>query len=71
MLADEWMDHPTQWLPLRYPDLYHYLIKTPGVYAQEKMGNYEPLQALQLLFVWVGSKCGICNTIIWKCFADV
>ena len=25
--ADVWMDDPTQWPPLSYPDLYHYLIE--------------------------------------------
>ena len=42
------MDDPTQWPPLRYPDLYHYLMKTPGVYTQDgkdKMENYRALQA--------------------------
>ena len=49
------MNDPTQWLPFRYPDLYHYLIKTPEVYSQDKMGNYKALQALQVLFAWVVS----------------
>ena len=40
--ADVWMDDPTQWPPLSYPDLYHYLIKTPGVYTQEKMEITKP-----------------------------
>ena len=71
LLADVLMDDPTQWLPFWYPDLYHYLIKTPGVYSQDKMGNYKALQALRVLFAWVRSKCGICNIIIWKCLADV
>ena len=39
------MDDPTQWPPLSHPDLYHYLIKTPGVYTQEKMENCKALQA--------------------------
>ena len=41
-------------------------------YTQEKMDNYKALQAYGyfLLFVWVGSKYGTCNIIIWKCFAD-
>ena len=41
-------------------------------YTQEKMDNYKALQAhgYFLLFVWVGSKYGTCNIIIWKCFAD-
>ena len=29
--ADVWMDDPTQWPPLSYPDLYCYLIKTPAL----------------------------------------
>ena len=60
--ADVWMDDPTQWPPLSYPDLYHYLII--------KNGKLQRLTSPQVLFVWVGSKCGTCN-IIWKCFADV
>ena len=35
--ADVWMDDPTQWPPLSYPDLCHYLIKIPGVHTQERM----------------------------------
>ena len=69
--ADVWMDDPTQWSPLSYPDLYLYLIKTPGVYTQEKNGKLQSLTSPQVLFVCVGSKCGTCNIIIWKCFADV
>ena len=38
--ADVWMDEPTQWLPLSYPDLCHYLIKTPGVYIYLKKESY-------------------------------
>ena len=34
-----WMDNSTQWPPLSFPDLYHYLIKTTGVYNQEKREN--------------------------------
>ena len=45
MPTDVWMDDLTQWPPLRYPDLYHYLIKAPDVYTQEKMENYKTLQA--------------------------
>ena len=49
-----WMDDPTQWPPLSYKDLYHYLIKTPGVYSQEKIENYKALQAHKyLLSGWV------------------
>ena len=44
--ADVWMDDPTQWPPLSYPHLYHYLIKTPVVYIlKKKMENYKALQA--------------------------
>lgn len=28
--ADVWVDDPTQWPDLEYPDLYHYLIDSPG-----------------------------------------
>ncbi len=28
--ADEWTNDPTQWPPLEYADLYHYLIRSPG-----------------------------------------
>ena len=52
--ADVRMDDPTQWPPLSYPDLYLYLIKTPGVYIQEKMENYKALQAHKyFLSAWV------------------
>ena len=51
MPADVWMDDLTQWPPLSYPDLYHYLIKTSDVYAKEKMENYKVLQAHKYFFV--------------------
>ena len=46
-----WMDDPTQWPPLSYPDLHHYLIETAGIYTQEKMENYKVLQVF--LSGWV------------------
>ena len=29
--GDEWQDYPKEWPPVGYHDLYHYLIKTPGM----------------------------------------
>ena len=28
--ADVWLDDPTQWPDIEYPDVYDYLINTPG-----------------------------------------
>ena len=49
MPADVWMDDPTQWPPHSYPDLHHYLIKTPGVYTQEKWKIKSPQVLFELL----------------------
>ena len=70
--ADVWMDDPTQWPPLSYPDLYCITILSRyQVFILKKWKITKSLTSPQALFVWVGSKCGTCNIIIWKCFADV
>ena len=28
--ADKWINNPTQWPEVQYPDIYSYLIETPG-----------------------------------------
>ena len=30
--ADSWLNDPKGWPKVAYPDVYHYLIKTPGTY---------------------------------------
>ena len=35
--ADTWKDNPTLWPELEYPEVYDYLINTPGVYTKEAM----------------------------------
>lgn len=35
MPADLWMNNPTKWPDVQWPDVYHYLIETPGrVFSQ-------------------------------------
>ena len=37
--TDSWENDPTKWPALEYPDIYHYLVETPGVFTKEPMKN--------------------------------
>ena len=39
--ADTWKDNPTLWPELEYPEIYDYLINTPGVYILKKLWKVE------------------------------
>jgi len=39
MAADLWQNDPTTWPTLEYPEVYTYLIDTPGVFTRESMKN--------------------------------
>ena len=43
--ADSWKNNPTKWSALEYPDIYHYLVETPGVFTRETMKNKKSLEA--------------------------
>ena len=53
MAADLWQDDPTT---LEYPEVYTYLIDTPGVFTRESMKNRKSLEA-QSIFKWLGTNC--------------
>ena len=43
--ADSWKNDPTNWSALEYPDIYHYLVETPGIFTRESMKNRKSLEA--------------------------
>ena len=43
--ADIWTNDPTNWPALEYPEVYSYLIDTPGVFTKEAMNNRISLEA--------------------------
>lgn len=43
--ADAWNDDPTKWPSLEWPEVYDYLINTPGVFTREAMQNRKSLEA--------------------------
>ena len=52
--ADSWKNNPTKWSALEYPDIYHYLVETPGVFTRETMKNKKSLEAHnQFISGWV------------------
>ena len=52
--ADLWINEPTSWPPLEYPEIYEYLINTPGVFTRETMKSRKSLEAHnQFLNGWV------------------
>ena len=53
--ADTWKDNPTLWPELEYPEVYDYLINTPGVYTKEAMKSRTSLEAHnQFVSGWLG-----------------
>ena len=43
--ADQWIDDISRWPPVEYPDLYSYLIETPGEFSKEKLKAFKSLEA--------------------------
>ena len=43
--ADAWKNEPTQWPNLEWPEIYDYLVNTPGIYTREAMKNRKSLEA--------------------------
>ena len=46
--AEFWEKNSTQWPDLEYPEVYQYLIETPGVFTTEAMANRKSLDAYNL-----------------------
>ncbi|XP_033118596.1 uncharacterized protein LOC117118188 [Anneissia japonica] len=40
-----WKNDPTKWPDVQYPDIYSYLVETPGVFTKEAMKSYKSLEA--------------------------
>lgn len=69
--ADDWKDEITEWPPLQYHDLYHYLIKTPRLFSPEAMENYKSLDAYRFFVAgWVQTikHIQISSVFLAKCF---
>ena len=49
LAVDQWIDDISRWPPMEFPDLYSYLIETPGEFMKEKLKAFKSLDALQLL----------------------
>jgi len=43
--AGSWIDDPTKWPEVEWPDVAYYLIETPGVFTRESMRNRRSLEA--------------------------
>ena len=43
--ADAWENNPNKWPSLEWPEVYDYLINTPGVFTREAMKNRKSLEA--------------------------
>ena len=43
--ADSWKNDPRKWPALEYPDIYHYLVGSPGLFTKESMKNRKSLEA--------------------------
>lgn len=41
----EWVDDPTKWPMIQWPDIYAYLIEKPSVYTNEKLRAYKSVDA--------------------------
>ena len=52
--ADSWKSGLTKWPALEYPDFYHYLVETPGIFTRESMKSRKSLEAHnQFISGWV------------------
>ena len=45
LAGDWWINDPTKWPKLEWPEVYTYLVETPGVFTREAMKNRKSLQA--------------------------
>ncbi len=44
--ANSWVDDPTGWPSLEWPEVYDYLIRSPRVYTREAMKNRKSLKGI-------------------------
>ena len=44
-LKNGWVDDPSLWPGLEYPDIWTYLIDSPGIYTKENLKAYKSLDA--------------------------
>ena len=52
--ADVWVDRPTLWPDLEWPEVYDYLINSPGIFTRESMKSRKSLEAHnQFVCGWV------------------
>ena len=52
--ADAWMDDPSTWPDLEWPEVHDYLINTPGVFTREAMKSRKSLESYnQFVSGWV------------------
>ena len=52
--ADLWIDDPSKWPDLEWPEVHDYLINTPGVFTREAMKNRKSLESYnQFVSGWV------------------
>lgn len=45
LLKNGWKDDPSMWPGLEYPDIWTYLIESPGIYTKETLKAYKSLDA--------------------------
>ena len=43
--GDCWINDPTQWPSLEWPEVYEYLVESPGVFTRESMKSRKSLEA--------------------------
>ena len=54
LAEDWWQNDPAKWPKLEWPEVYLYLVETPGVFTREAMKNRKSLEAHnQFLSGWV------------------
>lgn len=52
--ADAWIDDPSRWPDLEWPEVHDYLINSPGVFTREAMKSRKSLEAYnQFVSGWV------------------
>lgn len=50
--ADKWINDPTHWPEVQYPDIYSYLVETPGNYPYYLFTYFFGVFGIYLLFIW-------------------